>query len=297
MPKLTYFLLVLVAGTIILSVVRHPKPIPTATASQKNREDYRKINERFPTADYADEQDLPDPEKNAKRNAKQKRYNDTDLVASQVEPGTDEAALFLEPHFTFPALPVAESEIVVVGTIGTAQALLSESKRNVFSEFTLTVEDVLKSKIQGVAQGSVLTIDRVGGHVKYPNGQKVLFRIAGLNMPQVGGRYLLFLTSTHNNKDISILTGYQLTPDGVIPLDYLHQVASLAGVTEADILQRVRNLDSKFSQLERQLMSRSSTEEHRSHYAAIDRWSFADSLLHRERRSRSFDKCERSDVV
>ena len=242
MPKLTYFLLVVVAGTIILAVVRHPKPTPTATASQKNRDDYKKVNERFPTVDYKDEQDLPDPEKNAKRKEKQKRYNDGDLVASQVEPGVDEAALTLEPHFTFPALPVAESEIVVVGTIQSAQAHLSESKRNVFSEFTLTVEDVLKSKIQGVAQGSVLTIDRVGGHVKYPNGQRVLYRITSLNMPQIGGRYLLFLTSKHNNEDLSILTAYQLTANGAIPIDELNDAASLTGVSEADILQRVRNL-------------------------------------------------------
>lgn len=242
MPKLTYCLLVLVAGTIFFSAVHRPESIPTATPSQIKRDDYKKVNERFPTADYDDEKDLPEPEKNAKRKAKQKRYNDGSLVASQVQPGTEEAILYLEPHFTFPALPVAESEIVVVGTIGTAQALLSESKRNVFSEFTLTVEDVLKSKVQGVAQGSALTIDRVGGYVKYPNGQRVLFRIAGLNMPQVGGRYLVFLTTKHNSEDLSILTAYQLTPDGVIPLDDLPQVASLSGVSEADILQRVRNL-------------------------------------------------------
>jgi len=242
MAKLTHFLLVLVAGTIVFSAVRHPKPTAIATASQKNRDDYKKINERFPTVGYDDKQDLPDQEKNAKRKEKQKRYDDGNLVGSHVEPGTDEAALTLEPHFTFPALPVAESEIVVVGTIGTAQALLSENKTNVFSEFTLAVEDVLKSKTQGVAHGSVLTINRVGGHVKYPNGQRVLFRITGLNMPQTGGRYLLFLTSTHNKEDIAILTGYQLTPNGAIPLDELSQVANLAGVTEVDILRRVRTL-------------------------------------------------------
>jgi hypothetical protein len=129
----------------------------------------------------------------------------------------------------------------VVGTIGTAQAFLSENKRNVFSEFTLTVEDVLKSTIQVAAQGSVLTIDRVGGHVKYPNGQKVLFRIAGLNMPRIGGRYLLFLTSTHGKEDISILTAYELTPEGAIPLDP-KRVDGLAGGTEAEFLQRVRSL-------------------------------------------------------
>jgi hypothetical protein len=244
MQKLTYFLLVLVAGTIVFSAVRHPKPIPTATVtgSQSNRDDYKKIKERFPTADYDGNQDLPDPEKNAKRKAKQKRYNDNELVDSRGEPGADEAALFLEPHSTLPALPVAESEIVVVGTIATAEALLSESKRNVFSEFTVTVEDVLKSKSQGVEQGSVLTIDRVGGHVKYPNGHRILYRIAGLNMPQTGGRYLLFLTLKHNNEDISILTAYQLTPNGAIPLDEPYHVASLTGVSEVDILQRVRNL-------------------------------------------------------
>jgi hypothetical protein len=130
----------------------------------------------------------------------------------------------------------------VVGTIATAQAHLSENKRNIFSEFTVTVEDVLKSKIQGVEQGSVLTIDRVGGHVKYPNGHRILYRIAGLNMPQTGGRYLLFLTLKHNNEDISILTAYQLTPNGAIPLDEPYHVASLTGVSEVDILQRVRNL-------------------------------------------------------
>lgn len=242
MPKLTYFLLVVVVGTIVFSVVRHHKSIPITTVSQTPYDDYRKVKGRFPTANYSDKQDLPDPEKNAKRKEKQKRYDDTVLVGSHVQPGVDESALFLEPHFTLPALPVAESEIVVVGTITTAEAVLSESKRNVFSEFTLTVEDVLKSRIQGVEQGSVLTVDRVGGHVKYSNGQTVLYRMAGINMPQVGGRYLIFLTSNHGKEDISILTAYQLTPNGAIPLDDPSHVADLTDGTDVDILQRVRDL-------------------------------------------------------
>jgi hypothetical protein len=241
MQRLTYLLLVLVIGTIAQAMLRHPNPVPTAPAIQKARDDYKKVNERFPTADY-NEPDLPDPEKNAKRKEKQRRYNDGTLVYSHIEPWLEEAALTLEPHPTFPALPVAESEIVVVGTIGSAQAHLSESKRNVFSEFKLTVEDVLKSKIQGVVQGSVLTIDRVGGHVKYLNGQRVLYRITGLNMPQTGARYLLFLISNHNKADLSILTAYELTPNGTTPLDELPQVTSLTGITEFDVLKKVRDL-------------------------------------------------------
>src|SRR5689334_11645650 len=66
MKRLTYFLLLLVAGTITLSTVRH-ESTPIATPSQKTTDDYKKIKERFPTADYDDKQDLPEPEKNAKR--------------------------------------------------------------------------------------------------------------------------------------------------------------------------------------------------------------------------------------
>jgi hypothetical protein len=128
-----------------------------------------------------------------KKNAKRKRYNDGHLVKASVNPETVETQFFPEPHNNFPALPLAESDLVVVGTIGGGQAHLSENKRNVFSEFTLIVEEVIKSKSSRVSQGDVLTIDRIGGQVKYPNGQKVLYRIAGLNMPQIASRYLLFL--------------------------------------------------------------------------------------------------------
>ena len=42
MPKLTYLLLVVVAATIMLTVIHDPKPIPTATASQKKPTTTRK---------------------------------------------------------------------------------------------------------------------------------------------------------------------------------------------------------------------------------------------------------------
>ena len=236
MHKLTYLLLILVLGTLSFSVVRHWNLTSSAVVPQKQL-DHKKVNDRFPTAEY-DKQDLSDPEKNAKR----KRYNDGKLVYSKIDPSTVESVFTPEPHFTFPALPVAESDLVVVGTIGGGQAQVSENKRNVFSEFTLIVENVLKSK-DPVAEGSVLSVDRIGGHVKYPNGQRVLYRVFGINMPQTGSRYLFFLTSKHNKADLSILTGYELTPDGVAPLDEeLPQVRSLTGVSERDILQRTREL-------------------------------------------------------
>ena len=243
MEKLTYVLLVLVLGTLGFSLA-HNRKLTTATAAgqddaeRKYREHNKKIKERFPTVDY-NKLDSADPAKKAKKN----RYNDGDWVYSNVGPDINEAIYTPEPHVTFPPLPVAESDIVVVGTIGSGEAHLSDNKKNIFSEFSLIVEEVLKAGTPGIGQGSVLTADRIGGHVIYPNGQKFLYRVFGVNMPQVGSRYLLFLTSKHNKEDLAILTAYELTQTGAVPLDeQLPQTASLNGVSEKDILQRVRGL-------------------------------------------------------
>ena len=241
MQKLTYVLLVLVLATLGFSFAHN---LTTATAAgqqdreQKEREHNQKLKDRFPTVDY-NKPDSADPEKKAKR----KRYDYGQLVYSTVRPEIYAAVVIGEPHITFPALPVAESDIIVIGAVGSGQAHLSENKKNIFSEFTVIVEEVLKSKTSGIGQASVLTVDRIGGHVMYPNGQKFLYQLHGMNMPQIGSRYILFLTSTHNKEDLSILTGYELTEKGAVPLDpELPDVGTLKGVSERDILQRVRGL-------------------------------------------------------
>jgi hypothetical protein len=240
MQKLTYALLILVLGTLGFSLARD-RSVPTVTGAgqqdeQKWRENEKKIKDRFPTVEYNKLESDPD------KKAKKKRYNDFDWVYTTVGPEITQAIFTPEPHVTFAALPVTESDMVVVGTLGSAQAHLSDNKKNIFSEFTLIIEDVLKSKSSGIAQGAVLTVDRTGGHVIYPNGQKVLFRTSGMNMPQIGSRYLFFLTSKHNKEDLSILTAYELTESGAAPLDELQEVDALKGVSEKKILQRVREL-------------------------------------------------------
>jgi len=119
---------------------------------------------------------------------------------------------------------------------------LSANKRGVFSEFNLVVESVLKTSGQEIKEGTLVTVDRVGGYVKYPNGQQILFRISGVNMPQVGSRYLFFI-STKRKPDFTILTAYELTNEGVVPLDV--PFLSLEGISETDLQKRVRDLLTK----------------------------------------------------
>jgi hypothetical protein len=131
--------------------------------------------------------------------------------------------------------------MIVTGVVGGAKAHLSENKKNVFSEFTVAVETVHKDTNQQRFQDSVITVDRVGGFVRYPNGQEVLYRFAGANMPKVGARYLFFL-KTKNAQDRTILTAYELTGGHVSPLDESSQFATLEGLSEEEILRRVREI-------------------------------------------------------
>ena len=116
-----------------------------------------------------------------------------------------------------------------------AEAHLSENKKNVYSEFTISLEKVFKTASSSVFEGTGITVDRVGGFVKYPNGQLVLYRTFGLDMSLIGRRYLFFLAS-RNQPDLSILTAYESGANGVIPLDESPQFEKYRGQTEEAFL-------------------------------------------------------------
>jgi len=117
-----------------------------------------------------------------------------------------------------------------------AEAHRSENKLNVFSNFEVKVDEVLKGS--NLTAGSVINVQRIGGFVNYPNGKKVLFRLVGNGMPAVGSRYVLFLTAL--DEDYRILTAYELAPGGVMPLDNSRQFETYQGKSEADFLKVLR---------------------------------------------------------
>ena len=65
-------------------------------------------------------------------------------------------------------------------------------------------------------------------------------------MPRIGGRYLFFL-SLINKHDDGVLTAYELTERGAVPLDMASQFFDLEGKSETQILQEVRGLILKTS--------------------------------------------------
>ncbi len=253
--RVTYALVGLVLVTAIFSVATRGSgrnsTAPEAncqktetTALQRHEASKR----RYPVADY-DEAEPSEPSKRAARKEKQKRYNKFPLVMKNPHPDTAETSFIAENAFDFPAIPVDKSDLIVVGDVVGGEAHLSEDKQNVFSELTVQVNKVLKTlRPSEPTPGAVITIERVGGFVRYPNGRKVLYRGAGFGMPRVGGRYVLFLNSIGLSDNYTILTGYELGEKGVEPLDFSQQFEAFRGFDVPTFLSTLNDLLSKSSE-------------------------------------------------
>ena len=239
LSKLTYFLFVIVLTVMSLSVTVFRGDTGSATGQQNvraTRAAYQDRTDRYPVVDH-DEPEPPDPVKRAKLKQQKRRFDKDAPFFTRPGPQDQEIAFRPEWQFNFPALPVAQSDAIVIGQVLHAEAHRSENKLNVFSNFDVKVEEVLKGI--SFTAGSVINVQRLGGFVTYPNGKKVLFRLVGNGMPAVGARYAFFLKFL--DEDYNILTGYELGPEGVMPLDRSRQFESYHGKSEADFLEALRD--------------------------------------------------------
>jgi hypothetical protein len=121
-----------------------------------------------------------------------------------------------------PALPIAQSDAVVVGEVTDAKALLSEDKTSIYSEFAVIISDVLKNNCSAeLSEGYSIDVARYGGAVRFPSGKIVQRGDEGRPFPRLKRRYLFFLKYNNEGQDFSILTAYELRAGRVFPLDGL----------------------------------------------------------------------------
>jgi len=237
LSKTTY--LILIAGITImtLSVTVFKTGRGSVSGQQNVRQPQVPLydrEDRYPVVE-SEEEEPRDPIKRAKLRKQKQRY-DKDPPFRHPGPNDGEVAFLPEFQFNFPALPVAQSDAIVIGEVLKAEAHRSANKLNVFSDFEMKLDEVLKGS--RLSAGSVINVQRVGGFVNYPNGKKVLFRLVGNGMPAVGGRYALFLKL--GDEDYSILTAYELGAEGVVPLDNSRQFEIYHGKNEAEFLSALR---------------------------------------------------------
>ncbi|HEY5883465.1 MAG TPA: hypothetical protein VIT88_02210 [Pyrinomonadaceae bacterium] len=159
--------------------------------------------------------------------------------------------IFTNNHWdvNLPALPVAKSAAVVVGEVINAQAHLSDDNRSIYSEFTVKVDDVLKSYKGNPSHNEVVVFERLGGRMKMPSGKVVISKVDHQDMPQRNKRYVFFLTNYllggGVDKDFRILTAYELRNDQVFPLDVVnegHPIKAYTGKTASAFFDDLNQL-------------------------------------------------------
>ena len=148
-----------------------------------------------------------------------------------------------------PALPVARSAAIFIGTVVEARAHLTPDKTAVSSEFAFQIESIVKSDPKRtVAAGETVSVGRSGGRVRMPSGKIVVSWTNHQNMPKVGSRYVLFLThdfqtAGDTGDDFYLLTGYEFKNGKVAPLDFStkQEVRAYRGATESSCLEDLSN--------------------------------------------------------
>jgi hypothetical protein len=184
-------------------------------SSTSYQEQQVKDNSSFPIASY-EASGASDKEDKNKRKIKGKRYDNWKVVNKTTEQGGME--IFSEVEY--PALPVLDSDAIVIGEIIEAQAHLSNDLGGVYSEFTTRVSQIFKQDSENtIAPDSIITAERPGGKVLFPSGKVAKYKYVGQGMPQQGRTYLLFLKRNQEADDYKIITGYELRSGKVSPID------------------------------------------------------------------------------
>ena len=239
----TTFLL-LIAASVVVSGAAVSSFRTQNRAGEKHPKKSEKMVEqesRLPVVDY-EAAEPSSPEEREKREAKAKKYARTELSVD-----LDVEAVTTSGHWVaeIPAIPVSQSALIVTGTISKAEAELTPKRKKIYSEFTITVDEVLKHDGSApLSSGDTVTADRAGGRVRYPSGKVGLYWVTGQGMPQVGMKYLLFLTHTDPKAGYSILTGYELRDGRIRLLDNPgsgHPITASEGSDAPSFLERVRS--------------------------------------------------------
>lgn len=119
---------------------------------------------------------------------------------------------------------VCQSDTVLIGEVIDVQAYVVGNRTNVYSEFSVRVEEIIKAKnANPIKIGDIIITDKWGGAVQFPSGRIQRYRYHNEGFPHFGQRYLVFLKHYEKEQDYALHTGFELKNGRVIPLDNLDE--------------------------------------------------------------------------
>ena len=126
----------------------------------------------FPIVDF-NKSESTEPDENTKRQTKDKRYSKRYLPA--INETSDELFSSRDWDRGLPALPIKQSAAIIIGTVTSAQAHLTQNRTNIYSEFAVSVDTIVKDDAsRSIQAGSTVSVERNGGRVRMPSGKIVV---------------------------------------------------------------------------------------------------------------------------
>lgn len=191
--------------------------------------------------------------KKEKRTKKNKRLNQKwkSSKITELPEGVEELPIISNNFAWRAALPTPISDAVIIGTVKSRSAHLTDSETFLYTEYDVEVETIYKDSSKKLKVGESAMLDRLGGSVRFKSGRTQHYRIANQGLLKPNQRYLLFLTSDSSNKpsgDFLIATGYRLTGNKATPIDgynksgnkYVLRSKKYLGVEEQTLITDLR---------------------------------------------------------
>jgi len=240
---LLFFTAVTVAVLTTIGTLRGQGQAGNGAASPDKQRQREEFVSQFPVAESGVPEPA-DPEERARRRKRSARYDNRHFVNPHDASGRGtETNLVSEWDLGLPAIPSSQSEVIAVGNVTDAQAHLSNDKTGIYSEFKVTVEEVLKNGASTpLAVNDLIYVERIGGAVRYPSKGKYVYSVSGQGMPSAGKRYVFFLNTTGLAQTFDVITAYELRDNKVFPLDSPQQFDAYRGMDEEKFLRVLRDV-------------------------------------------------------
>jgi hypothetical protein len=218
---------------------RRQRPIDQRLIDQQQKKQ-EELEGQYPVVDYDTPEVTSNSENKNARKIKNSRFDKRHFVSKDSATHIAESSRVIE-GYNVPALPVDQSNLIILGEVLSSQAYISNDKSGVYTELQIKINDVIKNNASAqLAQGDEISAQREGGIVRYSNGHKRLYHLAEEGMPQAGRKYVLFLKQIEQSQDFLVITGYEVTTADVVPVDTSHQFRPYAGQDVDGFLKMIR---------------------------------------------------------
>ena len=166
-----------------------------------------------------------------------------DPIATDPTPKSSTVSVTVDSAAPKEGLPISSADVVLIGRVTSSSGFVTRDKTGVYSEFTVTVTEVLKQDgTAPITTRSAVVVTRRGGDVYFPSGHVRRIIFAGVGFPKDQTDYVMFLRkSSPTGSDYVLSTAYELTAGSIFALDDGEQFDQYEGATATTFLANLRS--------------------------------------------------------